>query len=173
MVDRSRLYGIHGQSRKGLLELAEKYGIKDPPAASAGCALTSPDFSKKVRDVFRHHPDYERWQFELLKIGRHFRLDRQTKVVISRNHTQNQYLETLHPPGTSLLTCHNFGGPHALLIGNPTEGNLQKAGQLMLRYAQKGGPEILEILWRREEKENIFTLDAIIQEPVLEKMRIV
>ncbi len=34
IVDRARFYEIQGTSRKFLLELAGKYGIKDPPAAS-------------------------------------------------------------------------------------------------------------------------------------------
>ena len=56
-------------------ELAAKYGIENPPAPSPGCALTMEGFAKKVKDVFDHHPDYQRWEFEILKIGRHFRLE--------------------------------------------------------------------------------------------------
>ncbi|MBI3313769.1 MAG: 7-cyano-7-deazaguanine synthase [Candidatus Omnitrophica bacterium] len=176
VVDRERLYAIHGRSRSELLRLAQKYGIENPPMPSAGCALTSPAFGKKVRDVFRHHPGYSRWEFEILKIGRHFRLDRQTKVVISRNHDQNNYLEALHPEGTALLISKNFGGPHALLIGNNSEENRRKAVSAMLRYSQKPLPEICEIVVKGpggNETVLYFSPAGEIPEAELESLRIV
>lgn len=173
IVNREKLYAVKGQSRKELLELAAKYGIQEPPPASAGCALTSPDFAKKVRDVFKQHSNYERWEFEILKVGRHFRIERQAKAVIARDHTQNIYLESLHPAGTSLLRCKNFGGPHALLIGSVSQANLEKTAQLMLRYAQKPYPGICEIEWVRDGINNVFTVEGFVNEPMIESMRIV
>ena len=146
IVDRERLYGIQGRSRQLLLELAAKYGIENPPSPSAGCALTVPAFARKVRDVFEHRPDYRRWEFELLKMGRHFRLSENVKVIIARNQEQNQHLEVRHPEGTVLLTCTSFAGPHALLIGSDIQKPLlEKAGRLMLRYAQKPVPAAGEV----------------------------
>jgi tRNA U34 2-thiouridine synthase MnmA/TrmU len=173
IIDRSKLYGIHGRSRHTLLEIAKKYGIENPPSPSAGCALTSPLFAKKVRDVFEHRPGYERWEFEILKIGRHFRLDDKTKLVIARNHDQNEYLEILHPSGTTLLTCHNFSGPHALFIGPSTPERLERAGALMLRYAQKPLPDFCEIQTRSGENIQTLTLTAAAEEAVVESLRIV
>lgn len=174
LVDRSKLYDIHGEWRKPLLDLAVKYGIENPPAASAGCALTSPDFAKKVRDVFRHHKDYNRWEFEILKIGRHFRLNSKTKAVISRNHTQNEYLENLRPAGTALLTCGNFGGPHALVIGPAETAEFEKAAGLMLRYSKKPLPVFCEIAIRRDGHTEIMSVPASqIEEQELERLRIV
>ncbi len=172
IVDREKLFGIHGRSREKLLELAEKYGIENPPMPSAGCALTSPLFAKKVRDVFRHSPDYERWEFELLKIGRHFRLDLNSKVIVARNHDQNEYLEIIQPQGTTLLRCKNFGGPHALVIGENGPETLQKAAALMLRYAGKTLPALPEIEWRGTEEWKVFNAEKTIEEAQLEELRI-
>lgn len=173
-VDRSKLYDIHGEWRKPLLELAAKYKIENPPSASAGCALTSPDFAKKVRDVFRHHKDYSRWEFEVLKIGRHFRVGPKTKVIVSRNQTQNEYLENLHPEGTSLLTCGNFGGPHALVVGPAENAGLEKAAALMLRYSQKTLPVFCEIEIRRNGTVETMSVPASqMEEQELERLRIV
>ncbi len=173
-VDRSRLEGICGRSRKRLLEMAVHYGITDPPSPSAGCALTSPLFAKKVRDVFRHHPDYGRWEFEILRMGRHFRLDKKTKTVVARNEDQNAYLEALHPEGTALLSCENFGGPHALLIGESSEENVKKAGALMLRYAQKPLPEPCEILLETTGGTSRVEIPAVpASDEELERQRIV
>ncbi|MBI3307725.1 MAG: 7-cyano-7-deazaguanine synthase [Candidatus Omnitrophica bacterium] len=175
LVDRDKFYGVQGRSRTKLLELAKQYGIEDPPSPSAGCALTSPAFAKKVRDVFSHHPNYNRWEFEILKIGRHFRLDRKTKIVISRNHTQNEYLEALHPSGTVLLISRNFGGPHALLIGDASEENRRKAASCMLRYSQKPLPDICEITLKGNgQTENLYFAPALeAAQRELEELRIV
>lgn len=172
-IDRSKLYGIQGRSRKELLRLAEEFGIDEPPMPSAGCALTSPDFGKKVKDVFNHHPDYERWQFEILKIGRHFRLDEKTKVVVARNENQNAYLEMICPPEVSLLKCSNFGGPHAVLIGDENPRNLELAGKLILRYAQKPLPENCEIEKISAGQSGIYVSSCAAEEQLVEQLRIV
>lgn len=173
-VDRSKLYGIQGRSRKVLLELARKYGIEEPPSPSAGCALTSPVFAKKVRDVFgQHKSDYSRWEFEILRMGRHFRLDPETKVVVARNDNQNAYLEMMHPADTWLLTCVNFAGPHALMYGNAAEENFQLAGTLMLRYAQKPLPAGCEIQRECNGVTETFTVTAQAAEEHINLLRIV
>lgn len=173
LIDREKLYAVHGQSRKLLLELAVKYGIDNPPPASPGCALTMEGFAKKVKDVFDHRPDYQRWEFEILKVGRHFRLDADTKAVIGRSHEQNEYLEVLHPAGTTLLRCKNFGGPHGLIIGNANQENLNKAGALVLRYAQKPLPLICEFETRSHEGTGHLAMSGEIQEELVESLRIV
>jgi hypothetical protein len=147
IVDRSRLYGIEGRSRSELVKLAKEFGVQDIPQPSTGCALTEPAFAKKVRDIFEHKPEsYVRWEFEILKVGRHFRLDALTKVIISKDEQENAYLEAMEPPvGTVLLKCLNFGGPHALLVGDNSDANRERAAAVMLRYAHKTRPPLCEI----------------------------
>ena len=158
IVEREKLYAIQGRSRRELLVLARRYGIENPPSPSAGCALTSPLFAKKVRDVFDHHPDYERWEFEILKLGRHFRLSPSAKLVLARNQNQGEYLEVLHPSGTALLSCPNFAGPTALLMGEVNEETMEQAVHLMLHYADKPLPETCRI---RVKKDGVVqTLEA-------------
>lgn len=173
IIDRSRLYAIRGRSRHDLLELARKYGIDHPPSPSSGCALTSPLFAKKVKDIFDHRPDYRRWEFEVLKIGRHFRLDDEAKVIVSKNERQNEYLESLLSEGTVLLDCINFGGPKALLIGTKTGERVQKTASIMLRYAQKPLPADCEIRIREGQRQEFIVAAEPAEESLLERMRIV
>ncbi|MFT5527398.1 MAG: tRNA-specific 2-thiouridylase, partial [Pirellulaceae bacterium] len=91
-VDREKLYGFFGRSRKGLIRLAHELGLKDIPTPSTGCSLTEPQFSRTVHDLIRNEPEKGRWDFELLNIGRHFRLDKQTKVVVGRDQTENDQI---------------------------------------------------------------------------------
>ena len=173
IVDRSRLFGIQGRSRQELLQMADRFGIKDPPSPSAGCALTSPAFAKKVRDIFKHRPGYERWEFEILKTGRHFRLDSKIKVLIARNQNENEYLEYLHPPRTALLSCKNFSGPHALLMGDYQPEHLQRAGALILRYAQQPLPDRCEIQMEKEGGVDTFWAEEPATEELVQSLRIV
>ena len=173
IVDRRKLHAVHGRSRRKLLELAAHYGIENPPSPSAGCALTSPAFGRKVKDIFQHRPDYERWEFEILKMGRHFRLNPEAKVVIARNHDENEYFELLHPKTTSLLSCKNLSGPHALLIGPKTEENLRRAAGLMLRYARKPLPPVCEIQAEEGGEVETFFETREAPEEMIESVRIV
>jgi hypothetical protein len=139
-VDREKLYAISGRSRKELLALAEKYSIKNVPAPSTGCALTEPLFSKKVFDVLRHSPQAGAWDFELLKTGRHFRFDEQTKVVVGRRESDNAALEYMHrlpaSASTALLIPEDFIGPSVLIVGPAEAPAMDFAIGLMVRYGK-------------------------------------
>ncbi|MCB9799433.1 MAG: 7-cyano-7-deazaguanine synthase [Candidatus Omnitrophica bacterium] len=172
VIDRSKLYGIQGRSRRQLLELAHKYGIEDPPDPSSGCALTSPEFAQKVRDLFVHHQDSERWYFEILKTGRHFRLEDDAKLIVGRNQEENIYLEHLHPENTALLTPVNFAGPTAILIGTVTDDRLKCAGSVILRYAQKPLPEQSEISMELNGAGASVFVTAPAEETLIDSLRI-
>lgn len=173
IIDRSKLYDIQGRSRQDLVRIAEQFGITEIPQPSPGCALTTPPFAKKVKDVFDHNPDYKRWEFEILKVGRHFRLDVDCKVILSRNESEGEYLESFRPEGTVLLTCANFAGPTALLAGEKTPERLRQSAALVLRYAQKPLPEPCEILVRDHEKTETWLADLPADEAALASWRIV
>lgn len=145
IVDREKLYGISGRSRKELLALAAELGVKDTPTPSTGCALTEPGFAKKVRDVFANNPDYERWDFELIQMGRHFRLSRELKVVLGKNEVENERLKVLRKPGTVLYVPENFAGPSALVTGPATEDEIHQAVRLIARFAGDPGGRMLTL----------------------------
>lgn len=139
-VDRERLYGFHGRSRRELIELARELDLKHLPTPSTGCALTEPQFSQKVFDLVRSPDEHRRWDFELLKVGRHFRHDLHTKLIVGRNQSENDHLQYLHElphasPST-LLEPENFKGPTGLLVGPFDEQACRFAGALILRYSR-------------------------------------
>ena len=172
LIDRSRLYDIQGRTRERLYAVAKHYGIDDPPPASAGCALTQPPFADKVRDLFEHDPGHEVWKFELLKIGRHFRLSADTKVILGRNEAQNAYLEELRYKRLALLRPHNFAGPAAIFIGKENPETRAQAASLVLRYAQKPLPELCEFELIRGEETVLVTASEPATESFIEGVRI-
>lgn len=137
-VDRSQLYDFHGRSRKGLIALAKSFGIEDIPSPSTGCALTETRFSKKVFDLNLRQPTGGLWDYGLLRIGRHFRLNTEVKAIVGRRESENLQLEYLHqlPDATSsaLLRPQKFSGPAVLLIGPMEEEAIAFAGGLIMRY---------------------------------------
>jgi hypothetical protein len=143
-VDREQLYNIEGRGRGRLIALARKYGLEAIPTPSTGCSLTEPKFSKKVFDLINSPGESRRWDFELLKIGRHFRFDAQTKVILGRDEAENDQLRYAHQlpdaASTAEFVPENFAGPQALLIGPRTDEAIAFAAGLMLRYSRDYDP---------------------------------
>jgi tRNA(Ile)-lysidine synthase TilS/MesJ len=139
-VDRSKLYEFSGRSRKGLIQLAKEFGFEHIPDASTGCALTEVQFSHKVHDLLQLDPNAKRWDFEALKVGRHFRFNETTKVIVGRNEEENAQLEYMHnlpeASSTALLFPYSYLGALCLIIGPPTDEVLQFAGGLLYRYGK-------------------------------------
>jgi tRNA-uridine 2-sulfurtransferase len=156
-VDRQKLYDFHGRSRKGLIQLANQLGVTEIPAPSTGCALTEQIFSKKIFDLVVLEPDGGRWQYELVKYGRHFRFDQATKVVVGRNEADNNLLRYAHEQveGTSSLALipKGFQGPVALLVGPETPEAMKFAQGLMMRYSKVAPHENTETIVERREQE--------------------
>lgn len=140
-IDRERLYGFSGRSRKPLIALARQFGFPSIPAPSTGCSLTEKSFAPKVYDLIQLDPESRRWDFELLNVGRHLRIDPQSKVAVGRNKAENEALQAIYETpesrASALLRPKNFVGPSVVLIGAPTESALRTAGGLLLRYSKK------------------------------------
>ncbi|HEY2838672.1 MAG TPA: hypothetical protein VGJ26_05970 [Pirellulales bacterium] len=142
LVKRERLFGFSGRGRKELIALAKQFGFTRIPQPSTGCALTEPQFGAKVHDLLGHDPAALAWDFDLLKIGRHIRLDATTKVIVGRREEENEKLVRLFEQRpserTMLISPENFIGPTALVVSTETEpvdDALRFAGGLILRYA--------------------------------------
>ena len=138
-VDREKLYGIVGRGRKELIKLANEFGIDEIPSPSTGCSLTEQRFSKKVFDLIQLDVGAESWDFELLNIGRHYRLDERAKVIVGRHTDDNarlQYMFALpNARRAALLQPDGFPGPTAMLIGAIDEANIDYAASLIVRHS--------------------------------------
>ena len=145
LVDRSRLYAFVGRGRTKLMALARQLGIRTLPQPSTGCALTEESFAPRVRDLMRFDPAATTWDFELLNIGRHIRLDAATKAVIGRNAEENAALRSFaareDASESAQIEPESFIGPGVLLVGEPREPSLRLAGALMLRYTRRLEPK--------------------------------
>lgn len=137
LINRDMLLGISGRGRTVQLQLAERYGIRAFSTPAGGCLLTDGNFSDRLRDLFRDQETVTSQDVQLLTIGRHFRFDRRTKIVLGRDQRENGSLVDLAGKGYHLFLPEGFPGPSALLAGEPTPEINQAVGRLIITYSKK------------------------------------
>ncbi|MDB4849626.1 tRNA (5-methylaminomethyl-2-thiouridylate)-methyltransferase [Nitrosopumilus sp.] len=135
LIKRENLGMIRGRTRRGQLDMAKKYGIENPPNAGGGCLLTEPHFGIKAKDLFSHTKNPTINDIDLLKIGRHFRLDEETKFIVGRNKDENEMIKAISLPGDILLEAKDFVGPVSILRGSNAKQHLKFASSITLRYS--------------------------------------
>jgi tRNA-specific 2-thiouridylase len=148
-VDREKLLRIQGRSRKPQIELAEHFGIHDYPCPAGGCLLTDPGFSRRMKDLILHDPDFFLNDVHLLKMGRHFRLSPKIKLVVGRNKEENQKIQTFAREEDILLKLSDFPGPLSLLRGEPNGLEIEKAASITVRYSKAKDSERVEVIYKR------------------------
>ena len=135
LIKRKDLGMIRGRSRKEQLKMAKEFGIEDPPNAGGGCLLTDPAFSLRAIDLFKHIETPTTNDIDLLKIGRHFRLDQNTKLIVGRNKDENEMMCALALSNDILLEAKEHVGPTTLLRGNGIEKHIEFSAKITLRYS--------------------------------------
>jgi tRNA-specific 2-thiouridylase len=133
-VDRDRLLDISGRGRKRQMEMAERYGITEYSNPAGGCLLTDPMFSRRLKDLFASHPGFTPRDLELLKVGRHIRLNDRHKVIVGRNKGDNLSLEPLIENRDAVLQMKDFPGPLCMLPGGGSEGMEREAASICAAY---------------------------------------
>ncbi len=141
LIDRDRLESIQGRTRKRQLELAVSYGVTDIPAGGCGCLLTDGIYAAKVRDLFENKAEITPLDFRILALGRHFRPNPETKMMVGRDERENLLMETLLRPGTWMLRSLEIPGPSILIDGPENEENMQGAWRLLCAYTKLKTPE--------------------------------
>jgi len=134
-VDRELLLDIEGRSRKRQIAMAAEYGITEYSSPAGGCLLTDPAFSRRLKDLFHYHPDFKVRDIELLKAGRHLRLDEETKIIVGRNEKDNDAIESLVEDSDIVITMRNFPGPVTLIPFGCDEEKLHKAASICAMYS--------------------------------------
>lgn len=134
-VKRELLLGLHGRSRKPQMELARRLHISDYPSPAGGCLLTERNFSARLRDLMEFRSDVEIREIKLLKLGRHFRIDKLTKLIVGRNKGENKKIITLTKPQDTVFIPYNVPGPTVVLIGKKDKKSLQTALDITATYS--------------------------------------
>ena len=172
IVDRSKLLGISGRSRQMQMALASEEGIRNYPTPAGGCLLTDEGFSRRVKDLFDHSGDLTIEDMELLRIGRHFRMNPAVKLIVGRNESENDLL-AYYGTTRSLFQPVNFPGPSTLIVGKAGPESERVVASLTFRYGslpRNGKTE--EVVLSFQEGERRFQTSDLLGQDALEKMRV-
>lgn len=137
-VERERLYDFSGRSRKPQMALAKAFGIEDYAQPAGGCCfLTDAQYSAKLADLWRARGE-KRYEFDdimLLKVGRHIRPSPDYKLIIAREEGEVNFLQGYRKQFVYLKTV-SHPGPLALVDGNLTAGDLERAAAIVARFSK-------------------------------------
>ena len=125
-VDRSKMLDISGRSRKIQILLADQKGITDYPCPAGGCLLTDKNFSDRMRDYFMYADLPSIRDVPLLKVGRHFRLNDGSKVIVARDERECKTMQNLYRKSDHLFVPIDFPGPTVILQGTSQGVALEK-----------------------------------------------
>jgi tRNA-specific 2-thiouridylase len=169
LVDRNKLLGIQGRSRKPQFALAREYEITTYPSPAGGCLLTCEEYSKKLRDLFENKKRLSMEDVALLRIGRHFRLGK-NKMIVGRNETENKYLTANKTGNDIFLELADVPGPVTILQGPKTKVATETAAKLTAYYSDAKSEKVL-VKFGRESLNKTITV-ALPEKAYVEKLRI-
>ena len=155
LINRKELLAISGRSRKEQLKLAKNFGIKNYLSPAGGCLLTEEEFSLKLADLFAHKKNVEISDVEFLKVGRHFRLSPETKLIVGRNERENNLLLSLAGDDDFLLEVNGIPGPTGILESR-SEDSIPLAARIVARYSDaKDFPSVPVNYWNSYNKAGV------------------
>ncbi|MDZ7699302.1 MAG: tRNA 4-thiouridine(8) synthase ThiI [Deltaproteobacteria bacterium] len=158
-VNREQLMGINGRSRKPQMEMAQQLHIDDYPSPAGGCMLTEKGFSRRLRDLLSSKKDIERNDLELLKLGRHFRVTPETKVVVGRNRQENMKINRLSRHEDTLLNAMSVPGPTVLVSGELSEEALNLGAAIATAYSDTPDRGINEVRMVNPTETRVLTTE--------------
>lgn len=157
LVKRDRLLAIRGRRRVAQIELARSLGIGDYPNPSGGCLLTDPRFAEKLREHLKHEKTLTLMDANLLKLGRHFRVE-DAKIVVGRNETENRKLLVIaEKHNIPCLGTVDHIGPLTLVLGKEEPEVLRKAAAITVRYSDAPKRVPIKVGFKGKEEKVIET----------------
>lgn len=134
LIQREWLLDIEGRSRKRQMELAAEFGLTEYPSPAGGCLLTDKNYSARLRDLIQSGVETDFNDLNLLRVGRHFRLGKKTKLVVGRDERENNIIESLYRIGDCKLEALDHKSPVGLLRGQFERSQLELASAIVARY---------------------------------------
>ncbi len=135
-IDRSRLLGLEGRSRRPQMALAREYGVVDYPSPAGGCKLTEPNYSRRLKDMRDRGELDDRAWIELLRLGRHVRLPDGGRAVVGRNRADNEAIRAAAGPHDLILRTVDVPGPTVLQRAGASAADMDLARRICAAYAK-------------------------------------
>ena len=156
IVDRDKLLEISGRARRQQYDLAVKLGVAGFSSPGGGCLLTEKLFGARLKDVLKGGcPDIA--STAVLGLGRYFRLDDDSFVILGRDQDENEKLMKYAMPEDVLLRPMIFPGPVALLRAKAvTTGHMTLAAGMAQFYSKSRDLDPLSLAcWRCDDPDRV------------------
>jgi tRNA U34 2-thiouridine synthase MnmA/TrmU len=155
-IKRENLLAFSGRGRKNQIELAKTLGIKEYNQPAGGCLLTDPEFSRRLKELITHN-ELNLNNIELLKIGRHFRISPEAKLIVGRNREENMQLINFGRENDYLFyPPDDLAGPTSLGKGKFNEELLKLSCSITSRYCDLNDKREADMIFmkipKKEEK---------------------
>jgi tRNA-specific 2-thiouridylase len=160
LIDREALLDIKGRNRKIQMELAEKWGIVDYPSPAGGCKLTEPNYSLRLRELVAHKEDISNTDLELLKIGRHFRISKDAKIISARTEEEGELLKQLLTKEDLIFLSKEYMGSIVVIIGKATNEDIEFAAKVSGRYSKGKDEKIVSVNYMEYGNPIYKSIDA-------------
>ena len=162
LVDREKLLDISGRNRKLQMALAEKWGIKDYPSPAGGCKLTEPNYSIRLKEILDRKEEVTEKDIHLLKYGRHFISENNTKVIVSRTKEEGEEIKQLLNNKDMMFITSKFIGAMVIIPegDNPTDDDLSFACRLAVRYSKGKDEDLVRVKFGQFSTEFNMTKDV-------------
>ena len=165
LINHKDLLKIKGRSRRLSLEIAKRKNITEFLSPSGGCLLTDPGFCRRLADVLRFQETIGAVDIDLLKIGRHFRIAPDAKLIVGRNEEENKKIEEMADESYILFYVPDTGSPNAILIGEKKYA--KAAATITARYSDKKKEPKVEVYFKHKGKEEKITVKPIDDEELI------
>ncbi len=163
-VDRERLLGISGRGRHPQLALARQYDLSFQQPAG-GCLLNDPHFSFRLNELLAHTPEplLTTTDVMLLKLGRHFRLADNLKIIVGRHEVDNDLLAQ-YAAGRWTATARDIVGPLVVIVGEPSDADFERIAQITVKYTKAKHADSATVDFVRDNEQRVVTItpDALL-----------
>ena len=159
LINRDLLLGITGRGRKDQIKLAEHFGITDYPAPAGGCLLTDKGYSDRLRDLFKHQLQHTENELQILKFGRHFRINEQTKIIVGRTKADNQEITRyLNKDCDIIIKVHRYPGPVVVIPNGASKEMILLAASMCAGYSKAPGDMPVQVKVQDQAKQDVITV---------------
>jgi len=127
------LFDIQGRGRRRQIDLAKEWGVEEYLWPGGGCLLTESHFCRRLKDLLKYDK-LSIEDIELLKLGRHFRITPDFKLIVGRDKEENEKLFSLAKKEDLLFEPKNLPGPTGIGRGLAGQELKDIAAGIIARY---------------------------------------
>ncbi|MDX9976884.1 MAG: tRNA (5-methylaminomethyl-2-thiouridylate)-methyltransferase [Candidatus Cloacimonadales bacterium] len=160
-VKKEEMLDISGRSRSKQMQMAEELGVKEYPNAGGGCLLTDNGYTKRLQDLLDHEM-LNKVFIKFLAYGRHFRIDKDTKLLITRTKAESDTISPLLKDEI-IIKCKNVPGPFGVIQSSKeiTEEIIKLSASILIKYNSKANDTDIVTWGKAFELNNDITVSKI------------